>query len=110
MSHCSIYIYIFVSPGISYLIFLLGTDLGEKHQDKELVFVALYRDQGREHWAGKAGVVEKGATSGFSCWKLRLRKRKLIKTVMRFSPTTLSLVFNSYDMNNILLLRSIFKV
>lgn len=71
--------------------------MGEKHQDKELVFDVLYRDQGREHWTGKAGVVEKGVTSGFSCWKLRLRKTKLIKTVMKFSPTTLSLVLNSYD-------------
>lgn len=79
--------------------------MGEKHQDKEFVFVVLYRDQGREHWTGKVGVVEKGVTSGFSCWKLRLRKRKLIKTVMRFSPTTLSLVFNYYDQ---LLTRTIF--
>lgn len=71
--------------------------MGEKHQDKEFGFAVLYRDQGREHWTGKVGVVEKGVTSGFSCWKLRLRKRKLITTAMTFSPTTLSLVFNSYD-------------
>lgn len=74
-----------------------GDRLGRKTPGQGVSFCFLYREQGREHWTGKAGVVEKGVTSGFSCWKLRLRKRKLIKTVMRFSPTTLSLVFSSYD-------------
>lgn len=77
--------------------FFVGDGLGRKTPGEGVVFVVLYKDQGREYCTGKAGVVEKGGTSGFSCWKLRLRKRELIKTVMRFSSTTSSLAFNSYD-------------